>query len=115
MGADGPKLMAILSDDLRYAHASGAVDTKTSFLDAIATGRLKYVSWIYQERNFTFPAPGVALMSGKTRVWVAKADGTAEMLLTFLGVWREEKGQWHFSPGSRESFPSPRQPPNSTG
>lgn len=96
IAGDRARLTAIYSDDLHYAHSSGAVDTKASYIDAITGGRLKYVSMEYQERNFTFPAPGIALMSGRARVKVAKADGTAEMVLTFLGVWREEKGQWHF-------------------
>jgi len=96
MAGDRARLTAIYSDDLRYAHSSGAVDTKASYIEALATGRTKYVGWEYQERNFTFPAPGIALMSGRTHVKVAKADSTVEMVLAFLGVWREEKGQWHF-------------------
>ncbi len=46
-------------------------------------------------------------MSGKTRVKVAKADGTTELLLTFLGVWREEKGQWHFLAWQSGKLPDP--------
>ncbi|HSI14205.1 MAG TPA: nuclear transport factor 2 family protein [Chthoniobacter sp.] len=96
MSGDRARLSAIYSDDLRYTHSSGAVDTKASYIDALTGGKLKYVGWEYQERNFTFPAPGVALMTGRAKVKVGKADGTAEMVLSFLGVWREEKGQWHF-------------------
>jgi len=96
IAGDRARLTAIYSDDLHYAHSSGVVDTKASYIDAITGGRLKYVSMEYQERSFTFPAPGIALMSGRARVKVGKADGTAEMVLSFLGVWREEKGQWHF-------------------
>ena len=83
------------------------MDTKASYIDALTTGRTKYVSWEYQERKFTFPAPGIALMSGRTRVKVAKADGTAEMVLAFLGVWREEKGQWHFLAWQSGKLPEP--------
>lgn len=96
LAGDRTKLAAIFSDELRYAHSSGNVDTKASFMDALAAGRLKYVAWEYVERNFSFPAPGIALMSGRTRIKVAKADGEMEMLLSYLAVWREEKGQWRF-------------------
>src|SRR4051794_29359629 len=96
MSGDRARLSAIYSDDLRYAHSSGAVDTKASYIDALTGGKLKYVGWEYQERNFTFPAPGIALMTGRAKVKVGKADGTTEMVLSFLSVWREEKGQWHF-------------------
>lgn len=94
--ADREKLVAILSDDLRYAHSSGTVDTKQSFIEALTAGRTKYVALDYEERAFTFPAPGVALMTGRARVRVANASGENDMLLGFLGVWREENGHWRF-------------------
>ena len=94
--ADREKLAAILSDDLRYAHSSGTVDTKQSFIEALTSGRTKYVALDYEERAFTFPAPGVALMTGRARVRVANASGENDMLLGFLGVWREENGHWRF-------------------
>jgi hypothetical protein len=96
VAGDRARLTAIYSDDLHYAHSTGAVDTKESYIESITSGRLKYLSMDYQERSFSFPAPGIALMSGRAHVKVGKADGTAEMVLSFLGVWREEKGQWHF-------------------
>ena len=112
LAADRPRLTAVLADDLRYAHANGLVDTKASLLDALTSGRTKYVTWDYTERNFTFPAPGIALMSGRTRISVAKADATTAMTLNFLGVWREEKGQWRFLAwqSSRPPEPAPAAP-----
>jgi hypothetical protein len=95
-GADRARLAAILSDDLRYAHSSGGVDTKASLTDAIVGGKTKYASFDYQERNFTFPVPGVALMSGKANVKVIGASGENLLALSFLAVWREEQGKWRF-------------------
>lgn len=96
LAGDRARLTAIYSDDLHYSHSSGAVDTKASYIDALTGGRLKYVSWEYLERNFSFPAPGVALMTGKAHVKVGKVESPTEMVLAFLGVWREEQGKWHF-------------------
>ena len=107
MAGDNARLTAIFSDDLRYAHSSGAVDSKASYIDALTSGRTKYVTFEYQERNFTFPVPGIALMTGRTHVKVVKADGTTEMLLGFLAVWREEKGQWHFLAWQSAKLPEP--------
>ncbi|MDB6138506.1 MAG: hypothetical protein JWO94_1578 [Verrucomicrobiaceae bacterium] len=89
-------LDAMLSEDLRYAHSSGNVDTKASFLEALASGKLKYASYESQERNFTFPAPGIALMSGRAHVKAVTAAGELDMILSYLAVWREEGGKWHF-------------------
>lgn len=105
--ADREKLTAILSDDLRYAHSSGTVDTKQSFIEALTTGRTKYVALDYEERAFTFPAPGIALMTGRAHVKVANATGEADMLLSFLSVWREENGHWRFLAWQSCKLPAP--------
>ena len=93
---DRAKLTAIFSDELRYSHSSGNVDDKTSFTEALTSGRSKYTGIDYEERKFTFPAPGIALMTGRARVQVESANGKNDMILAFLGVWREEQGQWRF-------------------
>lgn len=93
---DRAKLDTVFSDELRYAHSNGVVDTKTSFIDILSAGKTKYVGYDYEEQNFTFPAPGIALMSGRAHV-KAESDGKAmDAVLSFLAVWREEKGQWRF-------------------
>lgn len=96
LGGDAAKLSAVLSDELRYAHSNGAVDTKASFLSGVASGRLKYTQFDYQERNFKLAAPHVAVMTGRANVKVAGATGASEMVLGFLAVWREEEGHWRF-------------------
>ena len=105
--ADREKLAAILSDDLRYAHSSGTVDTKQSFIESLTTGRTKYVALDYEERAFTFPAPGMALMTGRAHVKVTNATGEVDMLLGFLGVWREENGHWRFLAWQSCKLPAP--------
>lgn len=90
------KLDAIFSDELRYAHSNGIVDTKKSFIEILAAGKTKYLGYDYEEQNFTFPAPGIALMTGRAHV-KADAGGTImDGVLSFLAVWREEKGHWRF-------------------
>ncbi|HSZ59601.1 MAG TPA: nuclear transport factor 2 family protein [Tepidisphaeraceae bacterium] len=95
LAADPAKLSAVLSDELRYAHSTGAVDTKASLIQGLTSGRLKYVQYEYQERNFKLAGPGVALMTGRANVTTGGAKGS-EMVLGFLAVWREEAGQWRF-------------------
>jgi len=105
--ADREKLAAILSDDLRYAHSSGTVDTKQSYIESLTTGRTKYVALDYEERAFTFPAPGIALMTGRVHVKVANATGEVDMMLSFLSVWREENGRWRFLAWQSCKLPAP--------
>jgi len=93
---DSQTLSALLSEDLRYAHSNGVVDTRASLMEVLMTGKTKYLGFEYQQRNFTFPAPGIALMSGRAQVKAATAAGEMDSTLSFLAVWREEAGQWRF-------------------
>ena len=89
-------LDTVLSDDLRYAHSNGKVDTKASLTASLLVGDAKYVSYKYTERTFKFPAPDVALMAGRLEVQ-AIVDGVSMTTgISYLAVWRLEKGQWKF-------------------
>ena len=105
--ADRARLMTVLSGDLRYAHSNGNVDDKNSLIDALAAGRMKYAGYEYEERKFTFPAPGIALMTGRTHVRVESPAGTMDGVLGFLSVWREEQGQWRFLAWQSCKLPPP--------
>lgn len=96
IAGDRARLTAILSDELHYAHSSGSVDDKAKLIEAVASKSTKYVSIDYSERKFSFPAPGFALMTGRSHVKIEKGDAKIDMKLSFLGVWREENGQWRF-------------------
>jgi len=86
----------VLSDDLRYAHSNGKVDTKASLTASLLGGEAKYLSYKYTERAFRFPAPDVAVMAGRLEVQ-AKVDGVSMTTgISYLAVWRLEKGQWKF-------------------
>lgn len=91
---DGAKLSGYLSEDLHYAHSNALVDTKASFLDLIVSGKAKYLRLDYVKREFTFPAPGMATMTGFFDVKAVINETTTETQICFLGVWRLEKGEW---------------------
>ncbi|HET7538115.1 MAG TPA: nuclear transport factor 2 family protein [Candidatus Didemnitutus sp.] len=96
IAVDKPKLGEILADEMRYAHSSGAVDTKASYMAKLADGSMKYFSVDYEERNFTVAGPGVVLMTGKAHFKSANDGKPIELYLGFLAVWREDHGQWRF-------------------
>jgi len=105
--ADRDKLTALLSDELRYAHSSGNVDTKTSLIETLTSGHLKYAGFDYEERKFTFPAPTIALMTGRAHIKAETATGTMDAILSFLAVYREEQGQWRFLAWQSCKLPAP--------
>jgi ketosteroid isomerase-like protein len=107
---DPARLNAIFSDDLRYAHSSGKVDTKTSYTRSLTTHSTVYESFDYLERNFKVAGPGIVLMSGRVVIH-SRNDGQPVVLdLNFLAVWREEGGRWRFLAWQSCKNPPPAPP-----
>lgn len=115
IAADRARLDAILSDDLRYAHSSGAVDNKNSYLEAVIAGRAFYGGFDYRERTFNPVAPGIVLMSGRVIIQSRNNQQPSVLDLNYLAVWREENGKWRFlawqSCKNPPSTPPPPAPP----
>ena len=87
---------AVFSPELRYAHSNGQVDTQTALVASLLDGSAKYTKYAYQERAFTFPVPGLALMTGRFDVKAVVKGNAAESTIGFLAVWRLEQGAWKF-------------------
>ncbi|MST94453.1 MAG: nuclear transport factor 2 family protein [Pedosphaera sp.] len=96
IAADHARLTAIFSNELRYAHSSGKVDTKASYIQSLVSHNLVYLSFNYTERNFVPAAPGIVLMNGRLIARAGYGGKQPESDLNFLAVWREEKGKWRF-------------------
>ena len=94
--ADPALLAAIFSDELRYGHSSGKVDTKASYVRALASHSTVYESFKYLERNFKPAGPGIVLMSGRVVIHASNAGQKVVNDLNYLAVWREEGGVWRF-------------------
>jgi len=107
IAADRARLDAIFSEDLRYAHSTGGVDGRAAFMEALLSGRTNYETIRYEERNFTFPVPGIALMTGRVRMHVINAGIPVDVALGFLAVWREEQGKWRFLAWQSCRLPEP--------
>lgn len=93
---DRDRLNAIYSDDLRYAHSSGKIDTKASYVEALVSKAAVYESYDYKERTFTVISPGVVLMTGRLVAKLTQGGKPTDLDLNFLGVWRDENGHWRF-------------------
>ncbi len=90
------KLDAVLSPELRYAHSNGLVDSKSSLIESLLGGSAKYSKYDYQERKFSFPLVGLALMTGRFDVNAVVGGNAAVSTIGYLAVWRLEKGEWKF-------------------
>jgi len=107
---DATRLGAILSDDLHYTHSSGKVDTKASLIASLASKTSVYESFDYKERTFNVIGSGIATMTGRVLVKVGAPGKANELDLSFLAIWREEKGKWRFLAWQSCKMPVPAAP-----
>ena len=96
ISADPAKLAATFSDDLRYVHSSGKLDTKASMTEALTSGKSKYNAMTYESRDFREVAPGLVLVNGRVKVKLGAKEPFTELYLSFLAAYRLEKGSWKF-------------------
>ena len=107
LAANAQRLETILSDQLHYAHSSGKIDTKASFVEALISHRTVYESIEYGQRDFRLISPGVVLMSGRVKVNVRSGPQKIDLDLCYLAVWREENGRWRFLAWQSTKLPPP--------
>jgi hypothetical protein len=108
--ANRAHLEAIFSDGLRYAHSSGKVDTKASYIESIVNHTSVYETYDYTARNFVPAGPGVVLMNGRVLIQSRSGDQKNLLDLNFLAVWREENGKWRFFAWQSCKNPPPAPP-----
>jgi hypothetical protein len=96
VAANRTQMEAIFSDELHYAHSSGIIDTKASYIQSLVTRSTVYESFDYKQRKFTVAAPGVVLMTAHVIVKAGPAGAPNTNDLNVLAVWRQENGRWRF-------------------
>jgi hypothetical protein len=104
---DRARLEAIFSDELHYAHSNTRIDTKASFVAALASRKTVYESFEHQERTFVPAGPGIVLQHGKVLTRVRGANGVNTLDLAYLAVWRLENGAWRFLAWQSCRVPAP--------
>jgi hypothetical protein len=96
VSGDAAALDRVLADELNYGHATGASDTKASYIARIKSGSQKYVSFVYDPGQP--PAPhiydGTATLTASATA-TSITDGKPNTKhLRFLHVYVQRNGQW---------------------
>jgi ketosteroid isomerase-like protein len=94
--SDVTALERIMADDVTYIHASGKEDTKKSYLDAIRSGQLRYISW--QPKNLQVRLVGDgAVIDGEYAVRVMDSrvqPAPFDINIFILTVYARRDGRW---------------------
>jgi hypothetical protein len=94
---DVPALEKIMAEDETYVHASGKVDTKASFLDAIRSGQLHYITWTPKSMQVRVAGKDAAVVNGEYAVRVTDTrvqPQPFDISIFFLAVYARRDGRW---------------------
>jgi hypothetical protein len=94
--SDVATLERIMADDVTYIHASGKVDTKKSYLDAIRSGQLHYISWRPLDLRVRVVGSG-AIINGEYAVKVIDSrvqPNAFDINIFILTAYERRNGQW---------------------
>jgi hypothetical protein len=93
LAADTAVLGALLSNTLAYTHSTGVTDSKSSYLEQLAGGALRY-------ETLAFVAPqarllGTAgLVSAVMRATLRKGEIRRDIASSYLAVWEHTATGW---------------------
>lgn len=91
---DVTALAGLLSDDLRYIHSTGKLETKADVLSSFAEGRTAYERFETSDLHATTITPEVVVLSGRIDQRKLTRGTWGDAKLLFHAVWRKESGQW---------------------
>jgi ketosteroid isomerase-like protein len=91
LGGDIPALDRLLSEALVYVHSTGGRDTKTTYLDKLASGSLKYLSLSFEDMQVHGAGP-VQVVTGRMSAEVSIQGKSKAIRSLFLTVWMSDPG-----------------------
>jgi len=94
VAGDMAALEALYSDDLRYVHSSGGIDTKRQFLDSIRSGALRFKSMTAGDsRVRTYGDTGVVNARYDLVLELGRKD-VVPMTIQYLTVYVKSGSRW---------------------
>ena len=98
LAADPVELRACLAEDLVYVHSSGLVETRDQYIEALTSGRRKYLTYEPVERQARTYGD-CTIFTGKLVVSIPGDTGPAFHKLTYTAVYRQKPTMqmvsWH--------------------
>jgi hypothetical protein len=97
LAKDVKTLNRICADDLTYIHASGRVDTKASYIEAVGSDELHYIAWDPKELHVRVFGD-TAVLNGEYHVRVInrrmQPPDPLDMNVFILTVYVKRDGRW---------------------
>ena len=94
--ADAKVLGPLLDDNLEYVHSNGELDSRTSFIESLTSGKRDYVSTTFSIESLRIFGD-VALIRGKAKVTVADNGQSKDLSLGYTDVWVWKDKRWQMT------------------
>lgn len=94
MAGDAAALGALMSDQLRFAHSDGRVESKADYVKNLLAGDTAYADVKLSEIETKLIAPDVVTIIGAQRMRKRLGPDWSDVFLRYLAVWRNEAGVW---------------------
>jgi hypothetical protein len=95
LGADTAALEELLADELSYTHSNGLVDTKRSYVDAIANKVFDYRS--ADRTDVAVEVIGdTAMITGRVAMHVVAGPREVHLDSRYSAIWVRRDGAWQF-------------------
>ncbi len=105
LAGDEPTLRRLLHDDMIYTHSSGLADTKSSFIEALTSGKFDYKRIEHTKEHVRLYGD-TALVSGQASIDI-DVDGVPRTLnLCYLAAWTKAQSGWKFVAWQSASIPT---------
>ena len=104
--ADAKVLARVLDDALEYVHSNGDLDSKTSFVDSLTSGKRDYVATTFDIQGIRILGD-VAIIRGTARVTVADNGQSRDLDLGYTDIWVWKDQRWQMTAWRSARMPPP--------
>lgn len=94
MAGDGEALGKLMSDQLRFVHSDGRVESKADYVKNLMAGDTAYAEAKTSELETTQVANDVVVIIGVQEMRKRLGAEWSNIKLRYLAVWRNENGAW---------------------
>lgn len=94
MAGDGEALGRLMSDQLRFVHSDGRVESKPDYIKNLMAGDTAYTGAKTSELETTQVSNDVVVIIGVQEMRKKLGTEWSDIKLRYLAVWRNENGAW---------------------
>jgi hypothetical protein len=94
MTGDGEALGRLMSDQLRFVHSDGRVESKTDYVKNLMAGDTQYADAKTSDLETMQVSPDVVVVLGTQEMRKRLGPDWSNIKLRYLAVWRNESGTW---------------------